>query len=116
MIYLGVHNYHVANGKCKESLEETRRLITKEVVCTPYAKMFVISLNASKTHLVGHLLDDYNNGKVKLFKGQQLEQIHDKFCELNPPNIRNLVAYLKHHLGGGYIDNILELKFKSRYD
>ncbi len=28
-------------------------------------------------------------------------------------NIRNLVASFKHHLGGGYIDNILELKLKS---
>jgi hypothetical protein len=45
-----------------------------------------------------------------------LEQIQDKFCELNSPNVRNLVVFFKHHLGGGYIDSILELKSKSWYD
>ncbi len=29
--------------------------------------------------------------------------------------MHNLVTSFKHHLGGGYIDNILELKSKSHY-
>ncbi len=78
--------------------------------------MSTISLSASKTLLAKHLLDDCSNAKVELFKGEQLEQIQDKFYELSSPNIRNLIASFKHCLGGGYIDNILELKFKSRYD
>jgi hypothetical protein len=73
-IHFGVLNHPIADGKCKESLEETRRLITKEVVCMPNTKMCMISLSASKTFLVRHLLDDYSDGKVELFKGQ-LEQI-----------------------------------------
>ncbi len=74
-IHFGVHNHSIANGKCKESLEETRRLITKEVVFMPNIKMCMISYSASKTFLVRHLLDDCSDGKVELFKGQQLEQI-----------------------------------------
>jgi len=64
-----------------------------------------------------------------------MEQIQDKFYELNSPNVRNLVAFFKHHLKGGYIDSvrnlvvffkhhsrggyidsIFELKSKSQYD
>ncbi len=57
-----------------------------------------------------------SEGIVKLFKGEQLEHIHDKFYELSSPNVCNLIAFVKHRRGGGYIDSILELKFKSQYD
>jgi hypothetical protein len=53
-----------------EFLEEIRRLIVEEVVRMPKVKMFVISMNASKTFLVKHLLNDYNHGKVEFFKGE----------------------------------------------
>ncbi len=62
---LGVHNHLVVNGKCKESLNKTKRLITKEFVHTPNAKAFAISLNASKTSLARHFLDDSRVGIVK---------------------------------------------------
>jgi hypothetical protein len=55
IIHLGVHNHFDADGKCKESLEETRRLIVEEVVCMLDVKMFVISMTVSKT-LARHLL------------------------------------------------------------
>ncbi len=45
-----------------------------------------------------------------------MEHINEKFCELSSPNIRNLVVYFKHHSTSGYIDNILQLKSKNRYD
>ncbi len=116
MIHLGVHNCLVVDRKCRESLDETRTLITKEVVCTPIAKTFAIPFNASKTFLARHMFDDCNNGTMELLKGEQLEHIQDKFYELNSPNIHNLVVSFKHHLGGGYIDNIFELKSNNRYD
>ncbi len=53
---------------------------------------------------------------MELFKGEQLEHIQDKLCELSFPNLCNLVASFKCHPWGGYIDNILELKSKSHYD
>jgi hypothetical protein len=72
--------------------------------------MFAISLSASKTFLARHLLDDCNDGKMELMKGEQFEQIQDKFCDLNSPNIHNinLVVSFKHHPSGDYIDGILE--------
>jgi hypothetical protein len=91
-------------------------LIVEEVDYTPNAKMFTISLSASKTFWARNLLDDYSNGKVGLLKVEQLEQIHDKFCKFSSPNVCNLVASFKHRLGGGYIDIIVELKSKSQYD
>jgi hypothetical protein len=70
VIHLGVHNHHVANGKCQESIEEIKRLITKEVDYMPYAKIFSISLNASKTFLASYLLDDFSDGIVELLKSE----------------------------------------------
>jgi hypothetical protein len=47
-INLGVHNHPVVDGKCRESLEETKRLIVEEVDHTLDPKVFVISPNANK--------------------------------------------------------------------
>jgi len=81
------------------------------------AKISTISLSASNTILIRHLLDDCSNGIVEVSKShEQLEHIQEKFYELGSPNIHNLVVYFKRCSKGGYIDNILELKFKSRYD
>jgi hypothetical protein len=42
MIHLGAHNHHVADGKCQELVEETRRLIIEEFDRMPNAKVFLI--------------------------------------------------------------------------
>jgi hypothetical protein len=68
-----VHNHLIADGKCEESLEETRRLIIEEVNRTPDVKIFVISLSANKTFLARHLFNDNSDGKMELLKGEQLE-------------------------------------------
>jgi len=96
-----------------ECLEETRRLIAGEVIHMPNVKMFVISLSASNTFLVKHLLNDCNDGEMELFTGEQLEQIQDKLYKLNFPNIHNLVVFFKHRPNGVYIDSIFELKFEN---
>jgi hypothetical protein len=115
-IHLGVHNHPVMDGKCWESIEETKRLNIEELDCTLDAKIFVISFNVSKTFLAKYLFDDSNNGIVELLKGEQLKHIENKFYELSSPNVCNLVAFFKRHSRGGYIGNILELKSKSCYD
>jgi hypothetical protein len=76
----------------------------------PNAKISSISLSAN------YLLDDFSDGTMELLKGEQLEHIQNNFCEFRSPNICNLVASFNHHSRGGYIDIILELKSKSRYD
>ncbi len=75
MIHFGVYNHLIADGKCWESIEDTRRLITKEVDCMLDAKTSSISLNANKTFSANHLLNGSSNGIVELFKGEQLEHI-----------------------------------------
>ncbi len=97
-IHLGVHKHHVADGKCRESMNEIIRLIIEEVDRTPDVKISVISLGASKTFLTMHLLDDSGNGIVELLNNKQLEQIQDKLSKLNLPNVCNLVATFKHRV------------------
>jgi len=78
-IHLGVHNHHVADGKCWEFVEEIRRLIIEVVDRMLDANISTISLSASKTFLVSYLLHDSSNGTMELFKGELLEHIQDKF-------------------------------------
>ncbi len=80
------------------------------------AKIFSISFSASKTLLANYLFDDFGNGTMELLKGEQLEHIQDKFCELSSLSVRNLIASFRHHSKGGYIDSIFESKSKSRYN
>jgi hypothetical protein len=60
-------------------MNETRRLIAEEVNRTPDAKIFVISLSASKNFLATHLFDESGDGLMELLRGEQLEKIQDKF-------------------------------------
>ncbi len=69
----------MVNGKCREFVDKTRRLIVKEVDHTLDVKIFAISLGVSKTLLAMHLFDDSGDGIVELLNDEQLEQIQDKF-------------------------------------
>jgi hypothetical protein len=70
VIHLGVHNHLVADGKCRELVEETRKLIAKEVDCTLDAKISSISLSVSKTFFVSYLFNDSSDGTMELLKGE----------------------------------------------
>jgi hypothetical protein len=106
----------MVDGNCKESVDENKRLIAEEVDPTFDVKISIISLSVNKTFLTMHMFNNSVDGFMDLLKGKQLEQIQHKFLKLSSPNVRNLVAYFKHRLRCGYIDSILELKSKSRYD
>jgi hypothetical protein len=73
-------------------------------------KIFAIFLSTNNSFFYKHLFNDSSNGTVELLHGEKLEHVQDKFIELSSSNIRNLVAFLKHHPKGGYIDHIFELK------
>ncbi len=62
----------MVDGKCKEFVDKTRRLIIEEVNHTPNLKISTISLNANKTFLAKHLLDDNGNGIVEFLHDEQL--------------------------------------------
>jgi hypothetical protein len=115
-IHFKVHKHLVTNGKCKEFVDKTKRLITKEVDHTPNMKISTIPLCASKTLLTRHVLDDSGDNTMEILDDEELKQIQDKFFELNSSNIHNLVTYFKHCSRGGYINNILKLKSNNFYD
>ncbi len=73
VIHIEVHKHPMADGKCKEFVDKIKRLIAKEVNYTLDVKIFAISLGASKTFLVTHLLDDRGDGIVELLNDKQLE-------------------------------------------
>jgi len=106
----------MVDDKCKDFVNETGRLIVKEVNCMPDAKIYAISLSASKTFLATHLFDESGDGPMDLLKGEYLKQIQYKFSKMNSPNLFNTVPFFNHHLGHGYIDNTLELKSNNPYD
>jgi hypothetical protein len=51
-------------------MDETRRLIAKEVDHTLDMKISTISLSASKSFLARHVLDDSGDGMVELLKDE----------------------------------------------
>jgi hypothetical protein len=116
MIHLNVYLHLVAYGRCREDVDESKKLIEEEVNQTPKAKIFAISLKANKSFLAKHLFNDNSDDSTEVLKGHQFKEIQNKFIVLSSLNVCNLVASFKHHSGGGYIDNILELKSKNHYD
>jgi hypothetical protein len=64
--------------------------------------------------LAKHMFNEKNDGIFNILKGNQLKQIHEKFIELNSSKVYNMVSMFKPHLDGSYINNILQLKSKSR--
>ncbi len=61
------------------------------------------------------MFNDSDDDICEVLKGRQLKETQDKFIVLSSPNVCNLAAFFKHRPSGRYINNILELKFKSRY-
>ncbi len=72
-IHFEVHKHPIVTSKCKESMDEIKRLIVKEVDYTLDAKISLISLGASKTFLATHLFDDNGDGIVEFLDNEQLE-------------------------------------------
>jgi hypothetical protein len=70
MIHFGFHKCPMVDGKCREFVDETKSLIIEEVDRIPSAKIFMISLNANKTFVVKHLLDDNGNGTMEFLHGE----------------------------------------------
>jgi hypothetical protein len=73
-------------------------------------------LSISESFPAKQLFNDNNDNSCEVLKGHHIEKNQDKFIVLNSLNVRNLIASFKHHSGGGYIDNIIELKSKNHHD
>jgi len=113
--HLGVHDHHVTKGECREIVKIVKKLITNEVKQSPDVKIYTIQLAASKELLSQHLFIEHNDHV--LLSGVSLASIMDKFSILSLLNVCYTISnfhnvFRKH----GYIDNILELKRKNKYD
>ena len=110
-IYLSVHDYHVANGTCCESLDMAYQCVAKEVLKTPTTKNLAIVMAASKQILANYLLKSPPSGKNHHLVGSSLEVVMDKFNTLASPNCRHFVYGSKHFLrnGMGTMDSIMAL-------
>jgi hypothetical protein len=74
-------------------------------------------LNASKTFLAHHLLNENGERPMEIFHGEKLDKVMDKFQPLCSPNIRNFIVSFKHSASTrGPMDNTLLLKSMSPYD
>jgi hypothetical protein len=74
-----MHEHHVREGMCKESLEEIKLLVEGQVSHTLDDKIFAISLNVSKAFLAHHLFNDNGEGLVEILQGEKLDKVMDKF-------------------------------------
>ncbi len=82
IIHFGVHKHLVANGKCREYVDKTRRLTAKEVDYMHDVKIFAILLGANKTFLAMHLLDDSGDGTIELLNDECEELLHTFTTEI----------------------------------
>jgi hypothetical protein len=85
-IHLGMHNHPVSDGICRETLDTISGLIAQEVSKTPTAKNSAIAMAASKEFLDKYLIHT-GPGPKKMLRGQELEDVLDKFEHLNSPNL-----------------------------
>jgi hypothetical protein len=69
-IHFGVHKHPMVDGKCREFVDKTIRLIAKEVDHTLDAKISTILLSVSNTFLAMHLLDDNGHGTLELLNNE----------------------------------------------
>jgi hypothetical protein len=90
-IHLGMHNHPVSNGICLETLNTIFGLIAQEVSKTPTAKKFTIAMATSKEILDKYLIHN-GIGPKKMLRGQELEDILDKFEHLSSPNLQNTIS------------------------
>ncbi len=76
-IHLRRHDHHVQNNMCKDSMEEIKALVEKEVY-TPNTNNIIIDFAiASSTNisLPQHLFNEDGDDHVEFFKAKQLNKV-----------------------------------------
>ncbi len=78
MIHLGTHEHPIAQGMCRDALEEIKVLVKGQISCTDEAKIFTITLNVSKAFLAHHLFNEDGEGPMEILQGKKLDRVMDK--------------------------------------
>jgi hypothetical protein len=108
-IHLGMHNHPVFDGICRETLDTISGLIAQEVSKTPTAKNSTITVAAGKEFLDKYLIHS-GPGPKKMLRGQELEDVLDKFEHLSSPNMRNTTSLCRSGGKRRAYDSIMAMK------
>jgi hypothetical protein len=108
-IHLGMHNHPVSDGIFRETIDTISSLFAQEVSKTPTAKNSAIAMATSKEFLDKYLIHSSPRSK-KMLRGQELEDVLDKFEHLSSPNLRNTISLCKSGSKRGAYDNIMAMK------
>lgn len=85
-MHLGIHDHHVSNGTCCESLDFAYQCVGSDVMKIPTAQNSTIVMTASKQFLANYLLKSPSHGEGHHLKGASLEIVLDKFTTLASSN------------------------------
>ena len=116
-IHLGVHEHHISNRTCCESLDMTYQCVVNEVMKTSTTKNSTINMAANKKFLTDYLLKFPSNGEGHHLAGSSLEVVMDKFSTFVSPNCCNFISGSKRFVrsGMGMMDSIMALKDHSDF-
>jgi hypothetical protein len=104
-----MHNHPVSDGICQETLDTISRLIAQEVSKTPTTKNSNITMAASKEFLDKYLIHSGPRPK-KMLRGQELEDVLDKFEHLSTPNLQNTISLSRSGGKRGAYDSIMAMQ------
>ena len=113
-IHLGKHTHPVAKGTYKDSAKEISEPIVKQVAKTPTATNSAITLPTNKDFLTNHLFHR-GDGEKKILKGEEMEEVMDRFQMLSSPSIQNIISSFRSNNRGGVIDNKMTMKIESKF-
>ena len=113
-IHLGKHCHPIAKGTYRDCAREISELIGEQVAKTPTATNSTIALFASKEFLTNHLFH-HGEGEKEILKGEEMEEVMDRFQMLSSPSIQNVISSFRSNNHGGVIDNIMTMKRESKF-
>ena len=113
-IHLGKHSHPVAKGTYRDSAKEISELIVEQVAKTPTTTNSAIALSTSKDFLTNHLFH-HGEGEKEILKGEEMEEVMDRFQMLSNPSIWNFISSF-HSNNRGVIDNIMTMKRESKFE
>jgi len=114
-IHFGEHSHQVAKGMYRDSAKEIHKFIAEQVSKTVAATNSAIALSTSKDFLTAYLFHN-GEGEKEMLRGEELEEVMDRFQYLSSPNIQNIISSFRLNNRGDIIDNIMTMKKESKFE
>ena len=114
-IHMGIHLHPVAKGDYRVTMDQIQEEVKLQVAKTPSAKASAIGIAVGKELLIKGFIN--KDGDGKLLSESELSSVLEKWSTLSSLTMENVIYDAKLCLsGGGYVDSILKLKKRSKYD